>query len=250
MLAFLALLLLGGCTRQKAEVPPVEAQQRGVTVIYHGHACFTVKGSDGFTIVLDPFEKGIGYPVPAWIADVALATHKHFDHDKVAAVKAAHPPHIEEFGDFTVGPVHFRGVKAPHWTKPEFESRGYIAIYCWEQDGVKLCHLGDLGQPLTPDQIAQIKPVDVLFLPVGGNYTIGPKEDVEVLKQLDPQVVVPMHYKTSYTDASLKLGTVGDFLGAIPKDWDVRREAGNFAFFGPEVFNKLKSRPTVWVINP
>ncbi len=225
-------------------------QQRGVTVMYHGHACFTIKGSSGFSVVVDPFDKGVGYPIPAWTGDVALATHKHFDHDNVAAVKARYPAHEESFGEFTVGPVHFLGVKVPHWTKPEFQSRGDVAAYRWEQDGVKLCHLGDLGQLLTPEQIGQIKPVDVLFIPVGGNYTIGPKEAVEVIKQLDPQVVIPMHYKTSYTDPKIGLGTLADLLSAAPKEWDVRREAGNFVFFGPEVFNKLASHPTIWIINP
>lgn len=228
----------------------MEAQQRGVTVLYSGHACFTIKGSSGFTVVVDPFDKSIGYPVPEWTGDVALGTHKHFDHGNVSAVKAKYPPHVEEYGEFTVGPVRFFGVKVPHWTKPENQNRGDVAAYRWEQDGVKLCHLGDLGQLLTADQIKAIKPVDVLFVPVGGNYTLGPKEAVEVIKQLDPQVVIPMHYKTSYTDPKIALGTVGEFLTAAPKDWDVEREAGNFHFFGPEVFDKLKSHPTIWIINP
>lgn len=225
------------------------APHRGVTITYYGHACFGIKDSEGFNVVIDPFDDKVGYPVPAWKADVVLATHSHFDHANVGAVKCPRAPIVAQTGDFSAGKLQIRGVEAPHWTSPEAKARGDIVIYRWEQDGVTLCHLGDLGQPLTPKQVEELKPVDVLFVPVGGNYTIGPKQAVEVIKQLEPAVVIPMHYKTSY-DPHLEIAPVGDFIGALPSGWDVRREAGNFIFVGPQTLNELESRPTVWVINP
>ena len=137
-------------------------QQKGVTIIYHGHACFTVRDSEGFAVVIDPFDETIGYPVPQWQADVVLASHDHFDHANVQAVKCEREPIVAQEGELQAGKLHILGVRAPHWSQPQFKARGDVVIYRWEQDGVVLCHLGDLGQPLTDEQANTLKPVDVL----------------------------------------------------------------------------------------
>ncbi len=224
--------------------------QQGVTVVYHGHACFSVKGSDGKTVVIDPFDETVGYPVPQLEADVVLATHDHFDHANVSAVKCDREAFIARQGPFEAAGIKFVGIKAPHWTEPQFKARGDVVIYRWEQDGVALCHLGDLGQVLTDEQVAELQPVDVLMVPVGGNYTIGPEQAVQVIKQLRPKIVIPMHYKTAYTSPSLQLGTIADFLKAVPEGWQVRREAGNFVFIGPDQLRQAGEGPVIWILNP
>jgi L-ascorbate metabolism protein UlaG (beta-lactamase superfamily) len=239
---------LAGCTQGKEATPVTSTQAEGVTILYHGHSCFTIKDHTGFTVVIDPFDETVGYRMPKWKADAVLATHKHFDHCNVGAVECEREPVIERSGEVRVGPLVVKGVLAPHWTAPQFKARGDVAIYRWEQAGVALCHLGDLGQVLSEQQVRELKPVDVLFVPVGGNFTIGPAEAVTVIKQLDPAVVIPMHYRTAY--CKFDIATVGDFLRTIPETWQVKQEAGNFIFVGPAVLSQLSSRPTVWVINP
>lgn len=226
-----------------------QAEPKGITILYHGHACFTVKDSEGFRVVLDPFDESVGYPIPHWQADVCLASHAHFDHANCKAVECPREPFIAKTGELRAGKLTVLGLKAPHWSTPAVKARGDTVIYRWQQDGITLCHLGDLGQVLTDEQVTQIKPVDVLFVPVGGNYTIGPKEAVEVIRQLQPAIAIPMHYKTSYS-ARFDIGTVGEFLDVLPAEWKVRREAGNFIFVGQETLNQLESRPTIWTINP
>ena len=220
----------------------------GVTIIYHGHACFTIKDADGFTVVIDPYDESVGYPMPEWKADVVLATHDHFDHANVEAVQCERQPLVSAVGEHQAGKLKILGVKAPHWTTPEVKARGDTVIYRWEQGGVVLCHVGDLGQVLTPEQVDKLKPVDVLMVPVGGNYTIGPKEAVEVIRQLQPAIVIPMHYKTAYTN--LDIGTIGDFLKALPPQWEVKQEAGNFLYVDRSVIDSLPSKPRIWVLNP
>ncbi|MGD9518070.1 MAG: MBL fold metallo-hydrolase [Armatimonadota bacterium] len=224
-------------------------QAAGVTILYHGHACFTIKDQDGFTVVVDPFDPQVGYKMPQWKADVVLVTHGHYDHANVGAVDCERAPLLEAKGETRAGPLVIRGVTVPHWASLGDKARGEVTAYRWEQGGVALCHLGDLAQLLTAEQTAALKPVDVLFVPVGGKYTVGPAEAVQVVEQLEPAIVVPMHYRTAYSKLT-DIQTVGEFLKKVPESWEVRQEAGNFIFVGPQTLATLSSRPTVWVINP
>lgn len=249
LITLAALLFLTGCSRQGQGDTDMAEQPKGVTVVYHGHACFTIRDSEGFRVVIDPFDESVGYPMPKWQADVCLASHAHFDHANCKAVECPREPFIAREGEFQAGKLTVLGVKAPHWSSEAVKARGDIVIYRWDQDGISLCHLGDLGQVLTDEQAEKLKPVDVLFVPVGGNYTIGPKEAVQVIRKLQPAIAIPMHYKTSYS-AHFDVGTLGDFTDALPTDWQVRREAGNFIFVDRQVLDQLDRRPTIWVINP
>ncbi len=245
----LGVLLASGCGKSSPQGGVnMTHQTTGVTIIYHGHACFTIKDGEGFTVVIDPYDESVGYPMPEWKADVVLATHDHFDHANVAAVQCEREPLVSAEGEHRAGKIVVLGVRAPHWTTPEVKARGDTIIYRWEQGGVALCHVGDLGQVLTPEQVDKLKPVDVLMVPVGGNYTIGPAEAVEVIKQLEPAIVIPMHYKTAYTN--LDIGTIGEFLKAVPQGWEVKQEAGNFVYVDRSVIDGLPTKPRIWVLNP
>jgi L-ascorbate metabolism protein UlaG (beta-lactamase superfamily) len=88
--------------------------------------------------------------------------------------------------------------------------RGTNTIFCFALDGIRVCHLGDLGHVLSQDQMKSIGAVDLLFLPVGGRYTIDAAGANEVMRQLCPAVAVPMHYQTSAL--SFDLDPVDGFL--------------------------------------
>jgi len=89
-------------------------------------------------------------------------------------------------------------------------------------DGVRLLHLGDLGHKLTDEEIKEIGSIDILFIPVGGTYTIDAKTATEVCKQIGPSIIIPMHFKPEGVDNEIlnKLATLDEFL----KESDLRVE--------------------------
>jgi len=170
-------------------------------VSYLGHSCFEIKERRGqaglVTVVIDPFDPNeTGLVLKKGVtADVLLVTHDHFDHNFVSGVSGS-PYVISGPGEYEVKGVKVLGIKSWH-DEESGGRRGKNTIYSFVIGGVSFCHLGDLGTTLTDAQIEEIGKVDVLFIPVGGVYTVDPKKAVEVATQLEPLVVVPMHYKAS-----------------------------------------------------
>ncbi|MCX7795317.1 MAG: MBL fold metallo-hydrolase [bacterium] len=179
---------------------------------YNGHACFTIKTSLG-TIVTDPFGEDIPYPVKEFTADIVTVSHDHFDHNAVKRVKGD-PYVVKDVGEYTYRGIKINGIKAAH-DKNKGSQRGQIVIFTIEAEGLKLCHLGDLGEILNEDQLKKIGEIDTLFIPVGGFYTIEPEDAKIIVKTINPKVVIPMHYKTNYVK-EWKIKPVDEFLKDIP----------------------------------
>ena len=178
-------------------------------VQWFGHACFLITSTDGKRVLTDPFNASVGYPVPSVEADVVLVSHSHGDHNNTAAAKG-NPKIVRTEGESSAAGITFLGVSSFHDNSGGAQ-RGKNIIFVWEMDGVRLAHLGDLGQPeLTADQVAEIGKVDVVFIPVGGNYTIDAKQATKVMEQLSPKLVFPMHYKTDVVN--LPIASVDGFL--------------------------------------
>ena len=116
-------------------------------------------------------------------------------------------------------------------TRSKGRSAARMPIFTFECDGLRLAHLGDLGHSLSPEQVQAIGPLDVLLIPVGGYYTIDAKTALEVIGQLQPRIVIPMHYKTPDLAASLAsvLAPVDDFLTAIGDQADVIQAGQTYA---------------------
>jgi len=163
---------------------------------WHGHACFELIDHDGFTIAIDPHDGySLGIKPPSFKADAVLITHEHFDHNayNIVAKPAAEKYSMRE-GEFLVGGRHkARGIKLYH-DKVKGKRRGEVVVYKVEVDGVRVLHLGDLGHVFDEGTALELKPVDVLLVPVGGTFTIDPREAFEVVKIVEPKVTVPMHY--------------------------------------------------------
>lgn len=174
-----------------------------------GHSCFLLKGDDGLLILFDPFfEEEVGYPLPIMETNIVIISHDHLDHNNVDAA-GSNPDVIFGPGEYISMGLDISGIKSYHDDKRGRE-RGENTIFCFELDGVRVCHLGDLGHALSQSQIRKIGQVDLLFIPVGGRYTIDAKGANEVMRQLHPAVAVPMHYKTGAL--SFDLDSVDDFL--------------------------------------
>lgn len=189
-----------------------------VTVQYFGHACFLVTDSEGTRVAIDPYGEGIGYEVPSLEADVCLVTHDHFDHNATDVVGGS-PQIVRTAGETEAKGIPILGVPAPHHEPGQDEARGDIVMMRWVLDGISLAHLGDLGTSMTQEQIDKLGDVEVLMVPVGGHFTIDAAKAVETVLNLQPRVVIPMHYKTDATSDRLPIATVDEFLSAIPDDW-------------------------------
>ncbi|MGQ0570224.1 MAG: MBL fold metallo-hydrolase [Armatimonadota bacterium] len=184
---------------------------------YYGHSMFGLT-SGGVTIVIDPFNDDIGHPKPSVTPDAVVISHEHFDHNNVGLVQGS--PEIvrglaqegKEWAkvDARVGSVRITGVPTYH-DGEQGSARGKSTVTIFEVEGMRIVHLGDLGHPLSDEQVRSIGKVDVLMIPVGGHYTIGPAEADQVIARLKPRIVIPMHFKTQ-VNASWPIGTLDDFL--------------------------------------
>ena len=167
-----------------------------------GHACFLLTSSDGTKIVIDPYKVGGGlsYGEVSESADVVLISHEHGDHNNPGAVKG-NPVVIKGPGVKNAKGITFKGIASFH-DEAKGSKRGANTMFAFEIDGVKVCHMGDLGHDLSEAQIKEVGQVDVLFLPVGGFYTCEPAEASDVAGKIAPKVIIPMHYKTSKVDTA------------------------------------------------
>ncbi len=146
-------------------------------------------------MLFDPFhEEEVGYPLPCVKTDIVVISHDHEDHNNIRAV-SGHPLLVKGPGHHTAMGLEFLGVPSYH-DECGGRLRGENTIFCLTMDKIRVCHLGDLGHPLSQVQVDAIGPVDLLFLPVGGIYTIDAKGADEVMRHLHPAVAVPMHYQT------------------------------------------------------
>lgn len=173
---------------------------------WHGQACFQITSSQGknnhVNIVIDPFDEATGLNLPKMEADILLVSHQHHDHNNVKGVSGT-PVLVEGPGEYEIKEVFIQGIPSFH-DDSSGKERGQNTIYTIEAEEIKICHLGDFGQKeLTPEQIEKIGPVDILMVPVGGVYTISAKEAVKVMSQIEPSIIIPMHYQVPKLKAKL-----------------------------------------------
>jgi L-ascorbate metabolism protein UlaG (beta-lactamase superfamily) len=175
-----------------------------------GHSCFLITSRGGVRIITDPYNVGgsINYSPIEETADIVVVSHGHGDHCNVSAVQGT-PEVVKGNGTKPAKGIQFRGI-ATHHDASQGEQRGPNTIFCFSVDDLKLCHLGDLGHMLGPEQIDEIGAVDILFAPVGGFWTIDASVASQVCDQLKPKVIIPMHFKTPKCNAPI--AGVEDFL--------------------------------------
>ena len=158
-----------------------------------GHACFRLRGRD-LTVLTDPFDSKLGLTLGKVSADVVTVSHDEPNHNAVGAVAGA-PRVVAGPGEYELAGVMITGVATP---RPPDQSRDVPrnTAYLLELDDVTVCHLGDLAAPLGSDQVAVVKDADVLLVPVGGHCTIDGAQAAEIVAQVEPKLVVPMHFLT------------------------------------------------------
>ena len=187
-----------------------------MNILWHGQACFeitaTLAKNSQVKIVIDPYSEEIGLKLPKLAADIALATHSHYDHNNVRGVGGS-PFIIDGPGEYEVKGVFIQGVHSWHDEK-EGQERGSNTIYTIDVEEIRLCHLGDLGQSeLSSEQLEKIGEVDILLMPVGGVYTIDAKVALKIMSQIEPKITIPMHY--ALPKLKVKIDGVDKFLKTI-----------------------------------
>lgn len=168
-------------------------------------------------MVTDPLGPDYGLKVPRLAADVVTVSHDHGDHSNIAAVKPADEGKvfiISNPGEYEVKGVFVYGVASFHDDSQGAE-RGPNNIYRIEIDGISIGHLGDLGHALEQSQLEKLEGVDILMIPVGGTYTIDGKEATKVISQIEPRIVIPMHYNIKGLKTPKKIDDLDTFCKEI-----------------------------------
>src|SRR3989344_5456089 len=215
-------------------------------ITWAGQSCFQISvtaSKETCDIVIDPFDEKIGLKMPNFSADVVLVSHGHPDHNNVKGVKgnprtkgaeqsshdgsprtkeaeqSSHdgsPFIIDNLGEYEKNGVFVQGIDSFH-DDVEGKERGRNTIFIIEAEDMRFCHLGDFGQKeLTDEQLDKIGRVDILMVPVGGTFTIDGHEAAKVIGQIEPKIVVPMHY--ALPKLKVELDEVEKFLKAMGKN--------------------------------
>ena len=170
-----------------------------------GHASFLIEGQ-GVRIVTDPYDQ-IGIEFPQVEADVVTSSHDHFDHNAVDKVGGS-PAVVRGAGTHRAAGVEFVGIETYH-DETGGSQRGKNTVFCFELEGIRVCHLGDLGHRLDDATVSEIGRVDILMVPVGGTYTIDAGGAADVVEALKPRLVIPMHFRIP--GLALPISDEGDF---------------------------------------
>jgi L-ascorbate metabolism protein UlaG (beta-lactamase superfamily) len=180
---------------------------------YYGHAAFLITSDQGIKIMIDPYEPGafggqLSYGKIKDQADIVLTSHDHADHNYTKDLPGT-PQVVKGSGSKTIKGISIKGISTYHDPSKGSE-RGANTIFTFKINNIQLCHLGDLGHLLSDKELAEIGPVDILMIPVGGVFTIDPIEATRVAEQIKPKILIPMHFKTE--KCGFPIATVEDFL--------------------------------------
>lgn len=178
-------------------------------ITYLGHSSFKIKTKTA-TVITDPFDpQMVGIKYSGVEGDIVTVSHHHPDHDaaeKVSGVKKV----VDGPGEYEISGVSIIGYQSFHDDK-KGEGRGKNTIYVFEVDGLRIAHLGDLGHALSDDLINEMGSIDILMIPIGGIFTISPKEATDICSKIDPYFILPMHYKVPEMKEE-------NFVGLEPKE--------------------------------
>ena len=180
---------------------------------WYGHAAFLITSDQDTKIIIDPYEPGgfggqLSYGKIKDQADFVITTHDHADHNYTKDLPG-NPQIVKGSGHKMVKGISIKGISTYHDPSKGSE-RGTNTIFTLKIDNIQCCHLGDLGHSLSDKELAEIGQVDILLIPVGGFFTIDPKEATLVAEQIKPKILIPMHFKTE--KCGFPISAVDDFL--------------------------------------
>jgi len=179
-----------------------------VEIDWFGQSCFRLR-EGAITVITDPYDKSIGYTMPRLRADLVTVSHDAPGHASAAAVKGE-PKVLNRPGEYELKGLFITGIQTWSDGGMKGEAREENTVFVFEFGDLTVCHLGDLSKVLTQAQVESMPNVDVLMVPVGGGGALDADKAAEVISQLEPRIVMPMHYLTEYSN--LKLDPLTKFL--------------------------------------
>lgn len=179
-----------------------------VDIDWYGLSCFRLR-EGGVTVVTDPYDKSIGYTLPRLRADIVTVSHEAPGHSAVSLVKGD-PKILYRPGEYEIKGIFITGIQTWRGAGAKGEAREENTVFVFEFGDLTVCHLGDLARPLTQAQVESLPPIHVALIPVGGGGALDADKAAEVIGQLEPNIVIPMHYHTP--GLVLKLDPPGKFL--------------------------------------
>lgn len=162
-------------------------------ITWLGYSCFRLKGKQN-TVITDPVSPDFGYSLGKITADIVTISHDHPGHSYIQGI-GGEPKVLTGPGEYEISGVLTLGLQTYH-DGEHGAQRGKNTIFVFEMDDLVICHLGDLGHTLDAEQIEKINSADVLLVPVGGVSTIDAIQAAEIVRRVEPKIVIPMHYKT------------------------------------------------------
>lgn len=203
---------------------------------WHGHACWEI--TNDITLVTDPHDgKSIGIPAPSVTGDIILVSHNHYDHNSVKSVEKDGAKVVLDGRKRNISNIEINGIDSYH-DENQGAKRGTNIMYKFVIDGIKFCHLGDLGHDLDGETVDKIGEVDILFVPIGGTFTVDDKKAWDVINKIKPKIIIPMHYKIG--GLSLPIAGIDPFLEQakykvihVGNEIDIEKE-------------DLPSKPEIW----
>lgn len=233
----------------------------GTVIRWIGQACFLITTLSGMQVLIDPPHPEVGYAISADSipASIVFVSHEHSDHNFVEAAKD-HPTIVQPLkapgelqgvyqhdSNGVTDTIRWERVFAYH-DNEHGRIRGPDTITLMQIDGLRICHLGDLGQhALTSEQLHAIGRVDVLMIPVGGFFTIDARQAVPIIDQLHPRVIIPMHYRTPAVNAMLqaRLHPIAEFEEAMAGHARIVPVSSRDLVLSPD---SLPDEPTVYIL--
>lgn len=208
-------------------------------ITWHGHACFEIGNKK--KLLFDPHDgKSIGIKPPIATPDIVLISHQHFDHNATRILHGKFKVY-DSPGYFDEGDIKIFGYRAYH-DEVGGKKRGEVTLYKVVVEDITFLHTGDLGHVLPDKTIQEIGSVDILFVPVGGVFTLDAQGAYRVVNKINPKVVIPMHYRIG--GLTLSIRGVDEFLALFPKD-SIEHVGKTMEFEKEDLCDKL----CVWVFS-
>lgn len=221
--------------------------QGEVTLEWYGHAFVRLTLPEGVRVAMDPFGD-IGYPMPKVEAEIVTISHEHGDHNNAGLIRGnpAILRGLTEGGrewnaiNFLQKDVHVASVPVYHDAE-QGRRRGKNNIIVVDLGRLRVAHFSDIGHVPTETQYQALGRVDIVLVPVGGNFSIDGRQARQIVERLNPRIAIPIHYKTTAT-ADWPIADERAFVEGYPR---VKRIAGSRVSLNPAALPPLTE---IWVL--